>query len=294
MIQPERSTPHAGRSFLFVPADRPSRITTALASDADAVIVDLEDAVRPEARAAARSGLAVALNGANKPIFVRVNPLGSADYAADVDAALDAGAAGILLAKFVPGEPSLTLDEDLRAREARVERDVSLAVIGLIESAAGVIGLTSAAALPRRVTQLAWGAADLHLNVALSPRSTGGIADFAMAALVLASRAAGLPAPLDSPCFLVEREAGDDSAELLADEVARARTLGFAGKLCIHPRQLAAVNEGFAPTPDELTWAHLVVAAWDDPTRQGLGAIAVAGELVDEAVILRARQLLRD
>jgi citrate lyase subunit beta/citryl-CoA lyase len=292
MTQPEESLPRTARSFLFVPADRPSRIATALSSEADAVIVDLEDAVRPEARAAARAGLAAAVNGANKPVFVRVNPLGSPDFAADVEAALAAGVTGILLAKFDPGNPSSTLDEDLSAREARFDRAVPLAVIGLIESASGVIGLTSAATLPRRITQLAWGAADLHLDVALSPRSNGGIADFAMAALVLASRAAGLPAPLDSPCFLVERETGDGNMEVLTEDVARARNRGFGGKLCIHPRQLAAVNEGFAPTPDERAWALAVVAAWDDPSRGGRGAIAVAGELVDEAVILRARQLL--
>jgi citrate lyase subunit beta/citryl-CoA lyase len=282
------------RSLLFVPADRPARIATALASNADAVIVDLEDAVRPEARAAARVGLAAALDGASKPVFVRVNPWGSDDFAADVEAALSAGVTGILLAKFVPGSPSSTLDEDLSAREEPHKRDLPLQVIGLIESASGVIGLTSAAALPHRITQLAWGAADLHLDVGLSPGSIGGIADFAMAALVLASRAAGLPAPLDSPCFLVEREAGDGNVEILAQEVARARNLGFGGKLCIHPRQLGAVNAGFAPTPTELAWARSVVAAWDDPTREARGAIAVVGELVDEAVIRRARQLLRD
>lgn len=287
-----RSGLHDARSLLFVPADRPHRIETALASQADAVIVDLEDAVRPEARDAARAALPAALTGARQPVFVRVNALGSHDYAADVDAALDAGASGIMLAKFVPGEPSETLDDDLSAREMRHGRETPLAVIGLIESAAGVIGLTSAAVLPRRVTQLAWGAADLHLDIALSPRSTGGIAEFAMAALVLASRAARLPAPLDSPCLLVEREASGNGVAALAEEVARARALGFGGKLCIHPRQVAAVNNGFAATPGEIAWANTVVAAWDHASRDGRGAIAVAGELVDEVVIRRARQLL--
>lgn len=287
-----RSGLHNARSLLFVPADRPSRIETALTSQADAVIVDLEDAVRPERRDAARAALPAALVGARKPVFVRVNALASRDYAADVDAALDAGATGIMLAKFVPGEPAATLDDDLSAREVRHGRATPLAVIGLIESAAGVIGLMSAAVLPRRVTQLAWGAADLHLDIGLSPRSTGGIAEFAMAALVLASRAAQLPAPLDSPFFFVERDAADHGVEELAEEVARARALGFGGKLCIHPRQVAAVNDGFALTPGEHAWALTVIAAWDNASRADRGAIAVAGELVDEAVIRRARQLL--
>lgn len=286
-----RSLLHEARSLLFVPADRPDRIATALISAADAVIVDLEDAVRPESRAAARAALPAALLGAHKPVVVRVNALDSEEHAADVDAALDAGATGIMLAKFVPGEPSTTLDEDLCARELRHRREAPLAVIGLVESAAGMIGLTSAAAMPHRVTQLAWGAADLHLDIALSPRSTGGIADFAMATLVLASRAGQLPAPLDSPFFFVGGDAADD-AQVLAEHVARARALGFGGKLCIHPRQVAAVNDGFAATASELGWARTVVAAWDHASREGRGAIAVGGELVDEAVIRRARQLL--
>ncbi len=282
---------HEARSLLFVPADRPDRIATALTSAADAVIVDLEDAVRPESRAAARAALPAALHGARKPVVVRVNALDSEEHAADVDAALDAGATGIMLAKFVPGEPSAALDDDLRARELRYRREAPLAVIGLVESAAGMIGLTSAAAMPHRVTQLAWGAADLHLDIALSPRSTGGIADFAMATLVLASRAGQLPAPLDSPFFVVGGDA-DDAAQVLAEHIARARALGFGGKLCIHPRQIAAVNDGFAATASELDWALTVVAAWDHTSREGRGAIAVGGELVDEAVIRRARQLL--
>lgn len=282
----------AARSLLFAPGDRPDLIASALASRADAVIVDLEDAVRPEAREAARAGLPQNLAGAPLPVVIRVNPLGSPDYDADVTAALSAEAAGIMLAKFVPGEASAALDDDLGAREARHGRTTPLAVIGLIESAAGVIGLTSAAEMPRRITRLAWGAADLHLDLALSPRSTGGIADFAMAALVIASRVAHLPAPLDSPCLQVEREESDPAAIALVAEVDRARALGFGGKLCIHPRQLAAVNAGFAPTEAELTWARTVVSAWDDVTRADRGAIAVDGELVDEAMIRRARQLL--
>ncbi len=288
-----RSGLHDARSLLFVPADQPGRIEIALESRADAVIIDLEDAVRPEGRVAARAALPAALVHARKPVFVRVSALASRDYAPDVDAALDAGATGIMLAKFVPGESAALLDDDLSAREMRHGRKTPLAVIGLIESAAGVIGLLSSAVLPRRVTQLAWGAADLHLDIALSSRSTGGIAEFAMAALVLASRAAQLPAPLDSPFFFIEGKASDRGVGLLAEEVARARALGFGGKLCIHPRQIAAVNDGFAVTPDELAWARTVVAAWNDPSREDRGAIAVAGELVDEAVLRRARQLLQ-
>lgn len=280
------------RSLLFAPGDRPDLIASAVRSEADAIIVDLEDAVRPERRAVAREGLRSALDAAALPIVVRVNAFGSADYAADVDAALDAAVAGIMLAKFVPGEPSAGLDDDLDARERQFGRPAPVPVIGLIESAAGVMALTSGAAISARITQLAWGTADLHLDVALSPRSTGGIAEFAMAALVLASRAAGLLPPLDSPCLVVDREVSGPGVRLLADEVERARALGFSGKLCIHPRQLSVVNHAFSPNADELAWARAVIAAWDDPSRAERGAITVAGQLVDEPIVRRAVQLL--
>jgi citrate lyase beta subunit len=107
-----------------------------------------------------------------------------------------------------------------------------------------------------------------------------------MANLVVASAAAGLAAPLASPHFALDDEAG------LASATRRARDLGFGGALCIHPKQLATVNTQFRPSDEEWVWAQRVVDAWDDPAHRASGAIRLDGELVDEAMVRRARQIL--
>lgn len=278
------------RSFLFVPADRPDRITKALNSGADAVIVDLEDAVRPENREVARTFLRrlvdVAPNPEDAVLIVRVNPIGSGDFTPDLQAAFDSGAACIMLPKFVPGQSATAIDASLAALEASHGSDSRMPVIGLIESAAGVLGLSGNAVLPSRLIRLAFGAADLQADLKVTYQTTSIHTDFAMALIVLASAAAGLPAPLDSPHFALEDESG------LADSVRRAREGGFGGKLCIHPNQLAIVSSGFGVTEAEQKWAKQVLEHWTDPDNLGVGAIRVGDEFVDEAMVRRARQIL--
>ena len=159
-------------------------------------------------------------------------------------------------------------------------------VIGLIESAAGVLALSGSAVLPTRLIRLAFGAADLQADLKITYQTTSIHTDFAMALIVLASAAAGLPAPLDSPHFALEDESG------LADSVRRAREVGFGGKLCIHPNQLEIVRTGFGVTEVEQQWAREVLEHWSDSANRGVGAIRVGDEFVDEAIVRRARQIL--
>ena len=278
------------RTFLFVPADRPDRITKALKSGADAVIVDLEDAVRAENREVARTFLRRLVDVAPEPeksiLVIRVNPIGTSDFAPDLQAAFDSGAACIMLPKFVPGIAAHHLDESLAILEASHLRSTRMPVIGLIESAAGVLGLTGPSVLPIRLIRLAFGAADLQTDLKISYQTNNIHTDFAMALIVLASSAAGLPAPLDSPHFALSDDAG------LADSVRRAREVGFGGKLCIHPNQLAIIHAGFGVTEAEQKWAREVLEHWTDPANRGVGAIRVGDEFVDEAIVRRARQIL--
>ena len=278
------------RTFLFVPADRPDRIVKALNSGADAVIVDLEDAVRPENREVARTFLRrlvdAAPNVEESLLVIRVNPVGTSDFAPDLKAAFDSGADCIMLPKFVPGQSAAAIDASLAALEASHGRESRMPVIGLIESAAGVLGLIGQAALPTRLVRLAFGAADLQADLKITYQVTGVQTDIAMAVIVLASAAAGLPAPLDSPHFALSDEAG------LTDSVRRAREVGFGGKLCIHPNQLAIVGAGFGVTDAEERWAREVLEQWTGPENLGVGAIRVGDEFVDEAMVRRARQIL--
>ena len=278
------------RTFLFVPADRPDRITKALKSGADAVIVDLEDAVRAENRELARTFLRrlvdVAPNPRESILVVRVNPIRTSDFAPDLQAAFDSGAACIMLPKFIPGQTATEIDAALAVLEASYGRASRMPVIGLIESAAGVLALSGSAVLPTRLIRLAFGAADLQADLKITYQTKNIHTDFAMALIVLASAAAGLPAPLDSPHFGLADESG------LADSVRRAREGGFGGKLCIHPNQLEIVHTGFGVTEVEQQWAREVLEHWSDSANRGVGAIRVEDEFVDEAVVRRARQIL--
>jgi citrate lyase subunit beta/citryl-CoA lyase len=215
-----------------------------------------------------------------------VNAFGSADFVDDVEAAIDAGVDGIVLPKFVSARQASEMDDALSSIEGASDRSAPMPVIGLVESAAGLLGLSAPVSFPSRVLRLAFGAADLHADLRISYRAAGIHTDLAMAALVLASAAAGLAEPLDSPYF------SPDDREGLTAAVRRARELGFGGSLCIHPQQIAVVNAEFGIGDTERAWAEQVLSAWSEPSNRGKGAIRVGDELVDEAMVRRARQIV--
>jgi len=157
------------------------------------------------------------------------------------------------------------------------------ALLPLVESAAGLAGLPALAAAPG-VLRLAFGSIDLQVDLGLKDATEDELLPFRLQ-LVLASRLAGIGAPLDGVSTAI-----DDEARLVQD-VQRARRLGFAGKLCIHPRQVAVVNQGLAPSAAELDWARRVLAAAGSA---GGAAVAVDGKMVDKPVLLRAEALLRE
>ena len=253
----------APRSYLFVPADRPERYAKALASGADAVIVDLEDAVAASAKDAARAALAAWLDGGGSGILVRINDAASPAFAADLAVAARPGIVGIVV-------PKAERADDL-AHVHAMTRGVPL--VPLIETANGIDRLREIAAVAG-VERLAFGSIDLQVDLGIE--GDGDELLVFRSALVLASRLAGI-------CTAI-----DDAVALDAD-TRRARRLGFGAKLCIHPRQVAPVHAAFAPSADELTWARRVVDASE--ASQG-GAVAVDGKMVDRPVLLRAQTLL--
>ncbi|WP_110658005.1 HpcH/HpaI aldolase/citrate lyase family protein [Salinicola halimionae] len=261
------------RSALFVPANRPERIPKALASGADIVIVDLEDAVAPEAKSEARRALGEFLEGApHGAIWVRINAADTADFAEDLALCRDqSGIAGLV----VPKAESV----DTLAQAGTL----GLALIPLIESAKGLQALPELARCPG-VLQLSFGALDLGLDLGIEPNSEGGdwMLNQARYQLLLQSRLAGLAPPIDTvhPEFremtIVERAA------------RRAAEMGFCGMLCIHPRQVDVVNDTFLPTRDQLAWATRVIEA----AERDAGAGQVDGQMIDAPVMARARRLL--
>lgn len=259
------------RSYLFVPADRPERFAKALAAGADAVIVDLEDAVGPAAKDDARRALAGWLAGPEAaPVWVRVNAAGTPWHAADVSLCVHPQVRGVVLPKAESAQGLAALAAALPGKP----------LLPLVESAAGFEAARAIAAAPG-VVRLLFGSIDFQADLGIEGDDDALL--YFRSQLVLASRLAGREAPVDG----VTTALGDDAATTA--DTARARRLGFGAKLCIHPRQVAAVNRGFTPTGAELDWARRVLAAAE---AAGGAAVAVDGKMVDAPVLLRAQRLL--
>lgn len=255
------------RSWLFVPANRPERFVKAVASGADLAVIDLEDAVPADRKESAREAAAAWLAGGGEAA-VRINPADSEHHAGDV-AAL-AGVAG-LRAVLLPMAVSA---ESLAALHDRLGPDVPL--VAQVETAAGLLAAVELARAPG-VVRLAFGHLDFAADIDAAPVPEA--LAHAQSSLVVASRVAGIAGPVDSITTDLDDEA------TTRDDAARARRLGFTGKLCIHPRQVAAVNDAMSPTPEDVAWAERIVAAGD-------GAVRVDGQMVDAPVVARAERIL--
>jgi citrate lyase subunit beta/citryl-CoA lyase len=256
------------RTLLFVPGSRPDRFDKAVASGAHVVVVDLEDAVPELEKGSARA--AVASWFGEGAALVRINALASPHHDADVQAL--AGAAG-LRGVVVP------MAEDPSGFTALAERlGDGIPVVALVETATGLHRVHEIAATAC-VRRLAFGQLDFAADVGSSTDDAALL--MARSTLVVASRAAALPGPIDGPTTAL------DDPGLAAADARRAKALGFTGKLCIYPSQVAPVNEAFAPTGKELAWARRVAEA-----ASGGGAVRVDGQMVDAPVVQRARDLL--
>ncbi|NMF88566.1 HpcH/HpaI aldolase/citrate lyase family protein [Aromatoleum petrolei] len=259
------------RSYLFVPANRPERIGKAFAAGADAVIADLEDAVAPDLKAAARDALANALS-APAPVLVRVNGADTPWFEDDLAACAAPGVAGIVL-------PKAERTQDVDCITERLGADMP--VLALIETARGMADAEAIAACPA-VRRLLFGSIDFQVDLGIEGGGTELL--FFRSRLVLVSRLAGLDGPVDGVTV-----GFDDPATTRAD-AQRARREGFAGKLCVHPKQIAAVNAAFSPGAEEIAWAERVVAA---AAAAGGDAVALDGKMIDKPVLAKAERILR-
>ncbi|CAM8663175.1 CitE Citrate lyase beta subunit [Comamonadaceae bacterium] len=267
-------------TYLFVPGNRPERFAKAAASEAERVILDLEDAVAPADKAAARQAIHTWMHTAAttlppQRLMVRINDARSDFFADDLALLRTLPACGVMLAKAERAE-------DLQTVRNAMQPETEL--LALVETAAGIAACPSIAS-HASVTRLALGALDLMVDLNIpadSPTLT-----LAASQLVLASRAAGIAAPVAgvTPSVLAEHTQAD---------MQDAMRLGFGAKMCIHPAQLAGVRRALAPLPAEVDWAREVVTAWDaahagnGPT----GALQVQGKMVDKPVYLRAQRIL--
>jgi citrate lyase subunit beta/citryl-CoA lyase len=277
------------RSLLFAPADQRRKVEKALDSAADAVVLDLEDAVGPNAKDSARASLAALLPGLKRPgLVVRVNARGTSWYLHDLAAVVSAGPAAIML-------PKCTGPADLQALDHHLE--VLEAAAGLPSGGIGVLALATETAaslhsldyrgVTPRLRALCFGAEDLSAELGVLPRdASGGYAvpvAQARGAMLLAATAAGVPA-LDTPFPDPRDEAG------LARETQAAARDGFAGKMCIHPAQLAPVNAAFTPDAAQLAWARGVREAFAHSPEAGV--LSLDGRMVERMHLRLAQRML--
>ncbi|WP_170576398.1 HpcH/HpaI aldolase/citrate lyase family protein [Ruegeria atlantica] len=256
---------------LFVPATRVDRIAKAAASGADAIIVDLEDAVPPQDKDNARDGLATAVFDFPVPIFLRVNSRSTTWFENDLDLAQNVAFSGIML-------PKTECSNDLEHVASRLGDEFPL--VALVETAVGLANL-SEISKAKSLLQVAFGSIDYALDLNCSDNHEA--LTHARSEIVLRSRVADLPAPLDG----VTTDFSDPT--VLADDCTYAAGLGFGGKLAIHPRQIPVIQKGFSPSPETLDWARRVVEA--DSYAEG-AAVQVDGRMIDRPIAEKARRIL--
>jgi len=277
------------RSFLFVPGHHAHRIAKAFESGADAVIIDLEDAVPPAEKQAARANAAAAVADHGGPAaFVRVNDAAGPGCLDDLLEVVRPGLAGIVLPKAESVARLHALDWGIAQLEDRQGLPIgTVELLPLVESARGVEDAAALASSAARVRRLTYGVADYSLDIGLHPDAQESGLAYLRARLVHACRASGREAPIDSVVVEIRE------LERLRASASRARSMGFGGKLCLHPCQVPAVNELFGPSAAELSHARAIVAAYDAARARGEAAVTVEGAFVDAPVAERARRLLQ-
>ena len=275
------------RSLLFAPGDSERKTEKALASDADGVILDLEDSVAPDRKEAARAMVA-ALLPVQRPVVVRVNPRETRWYLADLAAVVPGRPDAVLLPKCTGLADLQALDHHLEALETAAGLPVGkIGVLALVTETALSLRKMDYAGAPPRLLGLCFGAEDLSADLGISPRAPDGAYRApvlaARAAMLIAAAQGGVPA-LDTPWPDPKNPDG------FTREAVVAAADGFGGKLCIHPAQIELANAAFTPPPDRVAWAERVVAAF--AAAPDAGVLALDGAMIDQPHLKLARRLL--
>jgi len=276
------------RSFLFAPGNHPRRVEKALTLDADAVILDLEDAVAIAEKPATRETVAAAYAQPRTGLlYVRVNAADTEFCHGDVTAIVRPGLDGIILPKVESAATLQTIDWLLTNLERERKLPVgSIDLIPIVETAKGLRDIDAILCAGTRVKRCAFGAGDFTLDVDMIWSRAESELAYARARAVTASRAAGIEAPLDTVWVDLQDEEG------LEASTRQALALGFQGKMCIHPNQIAVVNRVFTPTNAEIDFAERVVAAFAQAEKEGSAAIQLDGKFIDYPIVYRAQRML--
>ncbi len=278
----------ANRSFLFTPGNHPRKVEKVFGCGADAVILDLEDAVALAEKPATR---AVVVEALKKPRtcrgYIRVNSFDTEFCYDDIVAVVGPWLDGIVLPKVESPDQLRTVDWLLGQLERHSGLEPgSIDLMPIIETGLGVQQLPAICASGTRVKRLSFGAGDYHLDMNLVwDQEEAALADV-RARLVLESRAAGLEPPIDTVVIHI------NDHDWLRASAERGRMMGCGGKLCIHPNQVAPVNEVYTPSEAEIEHARRVVEAFEEAERSGSASIQLDGYFIDYPIVYRAQRLM--
>jgi len=280
------------RTALFVPGNRPDRIEKAFNTEADIVIIDLEDAVPLSEKEISRSKVREKVaQFSDRMILIRINGLGSPFIKDDLEEAVVQGVNGIILPKVEKPDDIHEINSLLCAVEKnKAIPDGSIRLFPLIESAAAVqhvYEILSIKTKPERIYTAAFGAADYTLDMGIEMTTQGTELFYARSRISVACRAAGIARPIDTP-FMIDL----NDIEGLISDARRAKELGFQGKQVIHPKQIEPCNRIFSPTPEEIARAEKIIQVFEEAEAAGTASIQVEGKFIDYAVVKKSRDIL--
>ncbi len=281
---------HLRRSFLFVPGSEERKLAKAPSLGADALILDLEDAVTPARKAEARAQVRTFLQTQDSLAsewLIRLNGFATPYFEADLEAGVRAGPDALVIPKVDSPEVVHLVDAHLtEAEHASALPPGSLRLFALIESARGILNAYAIATATPRLLGLMLGHVDLSANLGIrAGRADEGIVHHARCQLVLAARAAGVDA-VDTIYLNIQDHEG------LRAEAAQAAALGFVGKLAIHPSQLPIIHEAFTPSAERVRRAERILDTWRQAEAEGRGVCTLDGDLIERPVVEAERRVL--
>lgn len=280
-------------SMMYVPGNDKEKLSKLEKFPANAIIIDLEDAVPSAQKSSARSSIHEYLKSyqGKHDLWVRVNGQESGLTELDIEQIVSESTRGLVIPKIENGRDIEAIDQQLKSLESNVGIATgSIALMPLIESVKGIYNLQEIISASQRIICLAFGAGDYCRDIGIDWNSQTGTTNPTLIAakvkLVELSRLNNLVAPHDGVYLDVK------NSEALAIEAQFAAEMGFSGKHAIHPDQVAIIRSAFEPSSEQLAWATEVITKFEEFERNGVGAFALNGQLVDEAIVKRARDLM--
>ncbi len=278
----------ANRTFLFAPGNHPRKVEKVFGAGADAVILDLEDAVAAAEKPATRAAVVTAMQGDRSCRgYIRINALDTAFAFEDLEVVVAPGVDGIVVPKIETPEALATAEWVV----GEIERKRGLPIGGIdllpiIETGLGVANVRAIAAAAQRTNWLSFGAGDYTRDMAMDWTVAETECDHARAEIVLASRAEGLAPPIDTVWIHLQDQTG------LTASAVKIKSMGFQGKLCIHPAQVGPVNAVFTPDDAAVARAKRIIEAFTEAEAAGSASIQVDGYFVDYPIVEAARRTL--